>query len=133
MAFFNARGRPVAIDTVQPSLDVHLFAQCDHFGIPSPKIASEVCDHAEAFCKLAVEVCGFICRIAAGSGVGFSLRAIGVGSAVGVAVQALSTGKLSAHININASVEVRQSIGVVDHVLDMLAFLDRVFGFRLCV
>ncbi|MGE8446060.1 MAG: hypothetical protein ACN6O1_07575 [Comamonas sp.] len=97
--FFNARGRPVAIDTVQPSLDVHLVAQCGYFGIPSPKIASEVCDHAEPFCKLAVEGCGIICKIAAGSGVGFGLRAISVGSAVGVAAQALSTGKLNAHIS----------------------------------
>ncbi len=61
----------VAVVTAQPALYVHLVAQRGHFGIPSFKVASEACDHAKAFCKLAVEGCGFICKITVGSGVGF--------------------------------------------------------------
>ena len=60
----------VAVISVQPALDVHLVAQRGYFCVTSPKVASEACDHAEAFCKLAVEGCGFICKITAGSGVG---------------------------------------------------------------
>ena len=97
-----------AVVTAQPALDVHLVTQCGYFGVSSSKVAPKDCDHTEAFCKLSVEGCGFICKIAAGSGVGLGLRAISGGSTVGVAVQALSTRKPSTLIKINACLEVRQ-------------------------
>jgi len=64
----------VALIATKPALGIDLAAQCGYFRVSPPKIASEFCDQAEAFCKLAVEGCGLICKIAAGSGVGLGLR-----------------------------------------------------------
>jgi hypothetical protein len=49
---FEAAGL-VAVVTAQPALDVHLVAQHSYFGVSSPKVAAEVCDHAEVIDKLA--------------------------------------------------------------------------------
>ena len=68
-------------------------------------------------------------RSAAGSGVGFGLRAISGGSAVGAELQAVSALKLRAHINSNTSFEASQLVGVVDRVLCMFAFQLGSLGF----
>lgn len=118
----------VAVVTAEPALDADLGAQRDYLSASLPHVPAKACDHAAAFCKLAVEGCGFYLQNRRGSCVGLGLRIISGGSAVRVAVQALSTGQLSAHINIDANLEVRKVIGVADRVLDRLAFLDRGLG-----
>ena len=97
----------------QRPLNLHLPAQQHHFGVAPCKSASESCNHFSPSNKMGVEGCVSICKIAAGSGAGLGLRAIGGGSALGVAAQPLSAIKISAALGSARGLRRGVGIGVV--------------------
>lgn len=96
------------------------------------KIASESCNHFDAFDNVSIEGFESICKIAAGSGVGLGLRAIGCGPSLGIELQALSPIEISAQLSIAARLFLREFIACflgVDRVLP-LAVSGFLLGFQ---
>ena len=100
----SANQRPVRLDLPHHGFD---------FGISSLNNASELSDHADALCKLAVEGCSPIRESAAGSGPGFGHCTISGTSALCVVAQPLSASSASDSSVALAGKFFKQFIGVL--------------------
>ena len=128
---------------IQYSFCCDLLTQQNYFVVSPCKITSESCNHFDALDNVSVVGFESICKIDAGSGVGFGLRAVGCGPSLGIELQALSAIEISMKLSIAARLFLRKFIACFLSVYGVLPLLNsglllgphiclRLAHFRLC-